>query len=210
MKKLIVFALILFSFTSYSQVIRPNRTGIDTSLIGLLATQNAFTKYNSFAQNVGITGDLTVTGDIACDDFTMNGDTMNIFDDNITGLTYLNSLTGNIANSTTPLDTIFSNVMSNGNSNITIISATLADNGSFNLASGRSGLGIIQLGDGEEYAWFSFTTAGVVTLITNSANVTTTLTTNNTLNIGDGGAYVKIENTFAATKKVTIQVIYNN
>ena len=62
MKKLIVFALILFSFTSYSQVIRPNRTGIDTSLIGLLATQNAFTKYNSFAQNVGITGDLAVTG----------------------------------------------------------------------------------------------------------------------------------------------------
>lgn len=87
--------------------------------------------------------------------------------------------------------------------------AALADNGSFNLASGRSGYGTLIAGDGAEWARFTFTTAGVVTLIDNSTNVTTTLGTNDKINIGDGGAFVTVQNTFAATTTVTVMVIYN-
>jgi hypothetical protein len=90
-----------------------------------------------------------------------------------------------------------------------VMNRYLADNGTFTLENARSGVGIITFGDGEEYAWFSFTTAGVVTLITNSANVTTTGGTNDKLNIYDGGTAVTIENTFAAAKNMTIKVIYN-
>lgn len=90
-----------------------------------------------------------------------------------------------------------------------IMSRVLADNGNFTLTSGRSGIGMITFGDGEEYAWFSFTTAAVVTLITNSANVTTTGATNDKLNIYDGGTSVTIENTFTATKTMTITLTYN-
>jgi len=100
-------------------------------------------------------------------------------------------------------------IINNGTGAFELITTSLADNASFNLADGRSGIGIITFGDGEEYAWFSFTSAGVVTLITNSDNVTTTLTTNDKLNIGDGGTYVTIENTFTATKQLTLQVTYN-
>ena len=116
---------------------------------------------------------------------------------------------GNIGSAVMEYDTLFVNFISNGIATEGLITVTLADDGSFNLASGRSGLGVIQLGDGEEYAWFSFTSAGVVTLITNSANVTTTLTTNDKLNIGDGGTYVTVENTFTASKQVTLRVTYN-
>jgi len=90
-----------------------------------------------------------------------------------------------------------------------VMTRILADNGSFTLNAGRSGMAWITFGDGEEYAWFSFTTAAVVTLITNSANVTTTATTDNSLNIYDGGTAVTIENTFSDTKVMTVKVIYN-
>jgi hypothetical protein len=85
----------------------------------------------------------------------------------------------------------------------------LADNGTVALASGRSGIGIITVGDGEEYAWFSFTTAGVVTLVTNSSNVTTTQGTNDKINIYDAGSNVTIENTFTASKVLTVKILYN-
>ena len=90
-----------------------------------------------------------------------------------------------------------------------IMTRTLADNGTFTLDASRSGMAWITFGDGEEYAWFSFTTGAVVTLIINSANVTTTATTNDKLNIYDGGTAVSIENTFTATKVMTVKVIYN-
>jgi hypothetical protein len=85
----------------------------------------------------------------------------------------------------------------------------LADNGTFGLDASRSGMGWITFGDNEEFAWFTFTTGAVVTLIQNSANVTTTGATNDKLNIYDGGTAVTIENTFTASKNMTIKVIYN-
>lgn len=86
---------------------------------------------------------------------------------------------------------------------------TLADNGTFAMESGRSGIAWVTFGDGEEYAWFSFTTGGVVTLITYSGNVTTVQGTNDKLNIYDAGTNVTLENTFTATKTLTIKVLYN-
>ena len=90
-----------------------------------------------------------------------------------------------------------------------IITVSLADNETYALPTGRSGMGWITVGDGEEYAWFSFTTAGVVTLITNSANVTTTGATNDKINVYDAGTNVTIENTFTATKQITVKMLLN-
>ena len=85
----------------------------------------------------------------------------------------------------------------------------MVDNDTLTLENARSGQGWLMAGDGEEYAWFTFTSAGVVTLITNSANVTTTGATNDKINIYDGGTAVVIEQTFAAAKVVTVRVLYN-
>lgn len=90
-----------------------------------------------------------------------------------------------------------------------VSSYILADNANFALSTGRSGMAWITVGDGEEFAWFSFTQAGVVTLITNSSNVTTTQGTNDKINVYDGGTAVSIENTFTASKQVAIKILYN-
>lgn len=85
----------------------------------------------------------------------------------------------------------------------------MLDNDTFTLESARSGMGWLMAGDGEEYAWFIFTSAGAVTLVNNSAGVTIAGATNNSINIYNGGTAVVIKNTFTAAKVVTVKVIYN-
>ena len=76
------------------------------------------------------------------------------------------------------------------------------------LENAKSGIAMLTWGDGAEYAWFSFTTAGVVTLVTNSTNVVNTQT-NNKVNIIDGGTAVYIINEMGSTASMTLTVTYN-
>jgi len=78
----------------------------------------------------------------------------------------------------------------------------------YNLASGKSGMAFVTIGDNQEYAWFSFTTAGVVTLINNSANVVTT-STDAKLVIRDAGTNVRIVNELGSTLNMSVLIIYN-
>jgi hypothetical protein len=79
------------------------------------------------------------------------------------------------------------------------------------LVSGKSGRGSIVFGDAAGYADFVFTTAGVITLIVNSANVFTTLQagTNHVI-IKDNGSNVRIVNELAATTVFTLEIKYTN
>jgi len=84
------------------------------------------------------------------------------------------------------------------------------DAGSYiDITPGTSG-GMIQLmiGDAQEYVWAIFTSAAVVTLITNSANVVNT-NTDAKFCIVDNGATVRISNALGATLTMTGTIIYN-
>lgn len=86
----------------------------------------------------------------------------------------------------------------------------LADStGIIKLYEGLSGFGEVIVGDNQEWAHFRFTSAGVVTLITNSTNVSTTVNTIDKVNIYDGGVGVIIQNNLGASKYVTININYN-
>lgn len=77
----------------------------------------------------------------------------------------------------------------------------LADEAYFRLRGARPGWGFAQIGDNEEYALFSYTSAGVVTLIENSTNVADSDSDGNFC-IYDGGDHVRIKNRLAAEKVV--------
>ena len=74
-------------------------------------------------------------------------------------------------------------------------------------AGGSGGFGFAQMGDGEEWALFSFTSAGVVTLIANSANVVNTDTDANFCII-DNGSVVGFKNRLGSTKNLLVAVFY--
>jgi hypothetical protein len=86
-----------------------------------------------------------------------------------------------------------------------LIRTTLADDGFVDMPSAGSngGFGFAQLGDGEEYALFSFTSAGVVTLIANSANVVNTDTDTNFC-IFDGGDVTRFKNRLGSVKSLLV------
>jgi len=77
------------------------------------------------------------------------------------------------------------------------------------LQSGKSGMGKIIIGDALEFAYFIFTTAGVVTLQVNSTNVVTT-ETDAKLCITDGGSLVYIVNELGSTLIATVTINYNS
>jgi len=82
----------------------------------------------------------------------------------------------------------------------------------FDLVSGKSGFGIVNFGNGVGYAFFDFTTAGVVTLTALvSANVFTSLQTGtNHVIIKQNGTNVRIVNELGATTVFSIDIRYTN
>ena len=85
----------------------------------------------------------------------------------------------------------------------------LADSlGVITLATGVAGWGEVMAGDNQEWASFRFSSDGTVTLIANTANVTTTVNTVDKLNIYDAGTGVVIQNNLGASKKVAININY--
>jgi len=90
----------------------------------------------------------------------------------------------------------------------TEVSNLATSTGKITLATGVSGWGEVMAGDNEEWAHFRFTSAGVVTLITNTANVTTTVDTASSLNIYDAGSGIEIQNNLGSSKKVAVNIKY--
>lgn len=85
---------------------------------------------------------------------------------------------------------------------------TLGDDEEYDLTASRAGFGRVQAGNNEEWAQFQFTTAAVVTLLNETANVNNA-DVDTDLCIYDGGANtVKIKNRLGAEKKVAIFVKY--
>jgi hypothetical protein len=85
---------------------------------------------------------------------------------------------------------------------------SVIDDASISLLSNTSGgFGFAQLGDGEHYGFFSFTSAGVVTLISNSTNCVGT-DTDNKFCIFDGGTTVTIKNRTGSTKNLMVLAFY--
>jgi len=78
---------------------------------------------------------------------------------------------------------------------------TVDDDESHTLPRGLSGFGFVQVGDNEEYAWFTFNREADVTLVSNSANVVNT-DTDSKFCIVDGGGYVALKNRLGSSKKV--------
>lgn len=83
----------------------------------------------------------------------------------------------------------------------------LADDGSFDLPNASAGFGFLIVGDGEEYAQFTWTSAGVVTLISNSGTVVAT-DTDTKFCIFDNGSAVRIRNRLGSAKKVVFDYSY--
>lgn len=84
----------------------------------------------------------------------------------------------------------------------------LADTGELTMPTAVSGWGEVMAGDNQEWAHFRYTAAGVVTLIANSANVTTTDDTDANMNIYDGGSGIVIENQLGGTLNFGVVIHY--
>lgn len=87
-------------------------------------------------------------------------------------------------------------------------SESVADEAEITLATGVSGWGFAQAGDNEQWIQFSFTAAGVVTVIANSALAVNTDTDGN-LCVYDAGAGIAIKNRLGATKTIRYVVNYS-
>jgi len=85
---------------------------------------------------------------------------------------------------------------------------SLADGtGIYTLRNAKAGWGHIYASDDASYAYFTFTTGGVVTLVSQN-NCTTTADNDTTLNIYDSGTAVVIENELGATYKIRFDINY--
>jgi len=82
-----------------------------------------------------------------------------------------------------------------------------ADNGEVAIQTAVAGWGQVMAGDNEEWAHFRFTSAGVVTLIDNSANVANS-DSDTDLCIYDAGSGISIKNRLGSTKKVAYEINY--
>jgi hypothetical protein len=88
-------------------------------------------------------------------------------------------------------------------------SEAVADEAEITLATGVSGWGFAQAGDNEEWIQFSFSAAGVVTVIANSAHAVNTDTDGN-LCVYDAGSGIAIKNRLGASKTIRYVVHYSS
>jgi hypothetical protein len=84
---------------------------------------------------------------------------------------------------------------------------SVADEGEIVLTVGVAGWGFAQIGDNEEWIQFGFTSTGIVTVISNSANAVDTDTDGN-LCVYDAGSGVAIKNRLGSTKNIGYSVNY--
>ena len=89
-----------------------------------------------------------------------------------------------------------------------MVEALVEDDGQITLPTGIAGWGFAQAGDNEEWIEFSFTAAGVVTVIANSAYAVGSDTDGN-LCVYDAGSGIAIKNRLGASKTIRYVVHYS-
>ncbi|MDD4986590.1 MAG: hypothetical protein PHQ43_12585 [Dehalococcoidales bacterium] len=87
-------------------------------------------------------------------------------------------------------------------------SVVIDDEGEIILPTGISGFGVVQAEDNEEWIQFSFSSAGVVTVIANSAHAVGSDTDGN-LCVYDAGSGIAIKNRLGASKTIQYVVYYS-
>ncbi len=85
---------------------------------------------------------------------------------------------------------------------------SLTDTGELSLAANVAGMGRVVAGNNVEWAIFTFTTVGAVTLCDSSANVSTVNDADTKMNIYDGGDHVVVENQLGSTLSFLVVVDY--
>lgn len=85
---------------------------------------------------------------------------------------------------------------------------TLADSASITIATGVAGWGKVMIGDNQQEADITWKADGAVTLVRNTAGVASDGTTDDALNIYDGGSGIIIKNLLNATLKCAISLKY--
>ena len=93
-----------------------------------------------------------------------------------------------------------------GGSSIT--ETSVEDEAEITLDTAKTGWGTAMAGDNEEFIQFRFTAAGVVTIISNSANAINT-NTDGFLCVYDAGTGIRIKNRLGATKTIRYIVNYS-
>jgi len=126
MKKLL-FLLFLLPFLANAQVKRPPVVADSVSVNPLNVT-------NLNVSQTTTTDSLSVTNHADINKASI--DTLLMANDTITDVVTLDSVTGNLANSTTPLDTAFTTVWSDGFSAKKMLTITLADDATYNMPIG--------------------------------------------------------------------------
>ncbi len=86
---------------------------------------------------------------------------------------------------------------------------TVNDDASFDLPDATAGMGMANFNEGAEYALFSFTDAGAVTLVSNSANVANSQSDGNYCIYDSGGTAVRIENKIGSNVNIKVFVWCN-
>ena len=89
-----------------------------------------------------------------------------------------------------------------------LTASSIEDEAEITLDTGKTGQGWAMAGDNEEYINFRFTAAGVVTVISNSANAINT-DTDGFLCVYDAGSGIAIKNRLGATKTIRYVVNYS-
>lgn len=85
----------------------------------------------------------------------------------------------------------------------------IADDGVIVIATSVAGRGSVQIGNNEQWAWFTFNSSGDVTLVQNSAKVSKTASAgDDSLMIYDAGDGIAIKNRLGDKKVIDIDIHY--
>jgi len=148
---------------------------------------------NASTDTVDVTGVLGLNGDYA------------------NGITEQANLTGNLANKTTTLDTVFTTYVSNGTFTEAYITITLAEDATYNLPDAKTISGDIFVSGGNERCIFTVTSAGVPLIgLSFGTIVWDDADTDGDYCLIDGGTFVTLKNRCnTGTKTFYLTLRYN-
>jgi len=130
--------------------------------------------------------------------------------DTITDIITSADMTGNIANSTVTMDTVFTDYVSEGNFVVRNVTVTLVDDGTWNFPDAKTIKYDIFVSGGDENAIGTVTTVGVVLIgLSYGTTLWDNADTDTKYCIYDGGTYAVLKNRSGASKTFFITLKYN-
>lgn len=214
----IALALMLFSMgvfispVAYADATDLFATGQDSSGNYLFRVTSDGSIYT--ASDITVTDDMAVVDVVATGDASV-GDDLTVTDDINVGATtrIIDAGTGSINISTSIVVTGALGISYVGQTLYEVrIASSLPDTTKCSITgvSGKAGWGQVQVAGTACVAQFTFTTAGVVTLSSATANVTTTENNDGTLNVCDDGSNPAFDNELGSTLTVYGNIFYIN